>query len=303
MMRNPGSVAIGLVLVAGGLLLAGCGSRPPAGDGRIRVVASTTVFADMVANVGGDLVTVRSLVPKNADVHTFEPRPSDIRAVADAQLVVMNGLGLDDWLDKTIASASRPGTPVLRLGERLSGVALLPGDEPGTRNPHVWMDVRYASGYVDLIRDALATADPSHAAGYAARAADYGATLDRLDAWVRAQVGTLPAANRRIVTFHDALPYYAREYGITIVGVAVQAPGQAPSAAYTAELVREIRARGVRAIFSEAAFPTNLVDQLAAETGAKVVATLYDGSLGDPPVTSYEAMIRWDTQELVNALG
>jgi len=112
----------------------------------------------------------------------------------------------------------------------------------------------------------------------------------------------VPEANRRLVTFHDAFPYYAREYGIRIVGVAVPAPGQDPSAGYTARLVDAIRGSGARAIFSEAQFPAKLVDQLAAETGVKVVANLYDDSLGDAPVTSYEAVIRWDTQQLVAAL-
>src|SRR5207244_1880390 len=184
-----------------------------------------TVFADMVRSVGGDLVDVTSLVPKNGDVHTFEPKPADVRAVARARLLVMNGLGLDDWLAKTITNASSSGTPLVRLAVELPGV-----------------------------------------------------------------------------TFHDAFPYYAREYGITIVGVAVAAPGQDPSAGYTASLIDAIRKAGVKAIFSESQFPAKLVEQLAAETGTKVVANLYDDALGDAPVTNYEAVIRWDTEQLVAAL-
>jgi ABC-type Zn uptake system ZnuABC Zn-binding protein ZnuA len=123
-----------------------------------------------------------------------------------------------------------------------------------------------------------------------------------LDRWVRDQVALIPEPNRKIVTFHDAFPYYAREYGITIVGVAVQAPGQDPSAGDTAALIEAIRAAGVKAIFSEAQFPAKLVEQLAAETGTRVVADLYDDSVGDPPITTYEAVVRWDTQQLVDAL-
>jgi ABC-type Zn uptake system ZnuABC Zn-binding protein ZnuA len=267
------------------------------------VVTTTTVFADMVRSVGGDLVEVTSLVPKNGDVHTFEPKPADIRAVAQARLLIMNGLGLDDWLEQTITNASKEGTPLVKLAEGLPGVTLLPGEEPGSQNPHLFMDVKYAELYVDRIADALKRADPAHASQYDSQAGTYRHRLADLDSWVRHQVGSVPQANRKLVTFHDAFPYYAREYGITIVGVAVVAPGQDPSAGYTAELIDAIRKAGVRAIFSESQFPAKLVDQLAAETGAKVVANLYDDALGDPPVTNYEAVIRWDTEQLVKALS
>ena len=300
-------------LIAGALLVMGvaaCSAGPSgpqtSGDastaaGPLPVVTPTTVFADMVANVGGDLVTVRSLVPKGGDVHTYETKPSDTQALSGARLVVMNGLGLDDWLRRTLTAAA-PGTPLLVLGEGLPGVALLPGETPDTQNPHLWLDVTYAEKYVDRIEAALASADPAHAAAYQANAAAYRVRLDALDAEVRAKIATIPAANRKLVTFHDAFPYYAREYGITVVGVAVEAPGQDPSAAYTARLIDAMREAGVKAIFSEAQFPTKLIDALAAETGATVVSNLYDDTVGDPPVTSYEAIIRWDTDQLVAAL-
>jgi ABC-type Zn uptake system ZnuABC Zn-binding protein ZnuA len=288
--------------VASALVLGACAGPPSNNPGRMVVVTTTTVFADMVRSVGGDLVTVTSLVPKNGDVHTFEPKPADIRTVAGAQLLVMNGLGLDDWLERTIRNASKEGTPLLKLAEGLPGVALLPGEDPGTQNPHLFMDPVYARQYASRIADALSGADPGHKAQYETQASAYDDRLRALDRWVRGEISTIPEANRRLVTFHDAFPYYAREYGITIVGVAVEAPGQDPSAGYTAALVDAIRRAGVKAIFSENQFPTKLVEQLAAETGAKVVANLYDDSIGDPPVTSYEEIIRWDTRQLVAAL-
>jgi ABC-type Zn uptake system ZnuABC Zn-binding protein ZnuA len=302
-LRSRPLAILSLILLAGAL--AGCigsQSRSTAAAGRLTVVTTTTVFADMVRNVGGDRVSVTSVVPKNGDVHTFEPTPADIREVAAARLLVMNGLGLDDWLEKTITNAARPGTLLVKLAATLPGIQLLPGDEPGQENPHLFMDPRYAELYVDRIRDGLKQADPTNTASYDQQAKAYRQRLASLDAWVRDQVDSIPEADRRLVTFHDAFPYYAREYGITIVGVAVEAPGQDPSAGYTARLVDAIRAAGVKAIFSEKQFPTKLVDQLAAETGARVVADLYDDSLGDPPVTSYEALIRWDTEQLVMAL-
>lgn len=296
--------AIGLVLA---ILLTSCGGAQPtpAPDGRISVVTTTTVFADLIANVGGDLVRVTSLVPKNGDVHTFAPRPSDIKAVADARLLVMNGLGLDDWLAGTLRNVAPEAAPLVRLGEDLPGVELIRGEEGEAEaaNPHLWLDVGYATKYVERIATALQQVDPQHADRYAAQAAAYVSRLEQLDGWVRQQIATIPDAARRIVTFHDAFPYYARAYGLEIVGVAIPAPGQEPSAGYTARLVELIRSSGAEAIFAESQFPARLADQLAAETGAKVVANLYDDSIGDPPVDSYEAVIRWDTEQLVEALA
>jgi ABC-type Zn uptake system ZnuABC Zn-binding protein ZnuA len=307
------SIARGWLILAAIISLTACSATvtPPPSTaastggtpGRIvNVVTTTTVFADMIRQVGGANVSVTSLVPKGGDVHTFEPRPADVQTVAGAKLIVMNGLGLDDWLEKTVTNAAAPGTPLIKLAMDLPGVVLLPGEEPGTQNPHLFMDVAYAKVYVDRIAAALKQVDPADAAGFDAQSAAYMTRLDALDASIRTRIATIPAANRKIVTFHDAFPYFAREYGIAIVGVAVEAPGQDPSAAYTAQLIDAIKAAGVKAIFSESQFPTKLVDQLAAETGTKVVANLYDDSIGDPPVDSYEGVIGWDVDQLVMAL-
>jgi ABC-type Zn uptake system ZnuABC Zn-binding protein ZnuA len=261
------------------------------------------VFADIVSNVGGELVAVTSLAGKNTDVHTFEPSPADVQTVTKARLLVMNGLGLDDWLEETITNASASGTPLVKLGADLPGVQLLPGEEPGTQNPHLWMNVKYAELYVDRIATALKAADVAHAAQYDSQVAAYKQRLEALDQKVRSRIATLPEANRKVVMFHDAFPYFAQAYGITIVGVAVEAPGQDPSAGEIAALINAIKAAGVKAIFSESQFPTKLVDQIAAETGATVVADLYDDALGDPPVTSYIAMVEWDLEQLVKALA
>ena len=293
-----------LLLLA--ILLAACGgSGSTVGSsgpgGVLRVVTTSNVFADMVRNLGGDRVSVTSLVPKGADVHTYQATPQDLRAAARADLFVMNGLGLDDWLEGTISSASSRA-PIIRLGVDLPGVVLLPGETAATENPHLWMDVAYGSLYATRISDALRTADKVHAAAIGTTSAAYLATLRDLDAWVRQQVATVPAANRKIVTFHAAMPYFARAYGLTVVGVAVAAPGQDPSAGEIAGLIESIKASGAKAIFAESQFPTTLIDQLARETGARVVANLYDDTLGQDPVTSYAAMIRWDTDQIVGAL-
>ena len=297
-----------LCLALGGaavVALVGCGTgATPSSDGRITVVTTTTVFADLVHQVGGDLVDVSSLVPRNGDVHTFEARPANVRAVASARLLVMNGLGLDDWLSRTIENAAAEGTPVIRLGEAVpAGERIAADSAEGTpSNPHLWLAIPYAKGYVDRIATALADVDPAHAATYAGSAAAYDARLDGLDASIRARFAGVPEAKRRIVTFHDALPYFAREYGLTIVGVAVASPGQDPSAAQIAALVAAIRAAGVTAIFAERQFPTRLVDQLAVEAGATVESSLYSDSVGDPPEDTYLGIMAWDADRIAQAI-
>ncbi len=293
-----------LVLLVIAMLAAGCGpfGASSGQDGRLAVVTTSTVFGDMIENVGGEHVAVTSLVPRHADVHTFEPKPADLRAMTGARLIFMNGLGLDDWLRETIANAAADGTPLVELAVDLPGAELLPGEDPGTQNPHLWMSVRYVIRYVDRIEAALAKADPANAVAYGEQADLYRLRLEALETRATARIATIPRADRKLVTFHDAFPYFAREYGLEVVGVALDAPGQDPSAGEITALIEAIRASGVKAIFSEAQFPTRLVDQLAAETGATVVAELYDDSLGDPPITSYEAMIEWDVDQLVQAL-
>lgn len=307
------------------LLASACtqGSATPAPSGpapepdALRVVATTTVFADLVRQVGGTKVAVDSLVPKGGEVHTFDPAPSDIAKVAEADLIVMNGLGLDEWLGDLAADAGASATPVVELAEDLDGVAYLDGDESEGDtpepsgddghghegvNPHLWLNVAYAKQYVTRLTDALRTTDPADAATYDTNARAYQERLTALDAWARESIGAIPAQDRRIVSFHEAFPYLADAYGLEIVGVAVQAPGQEPSAGEIAALIDAIRAANVKAIFSEAQFPRDLVEQIADETGVRVESDLYNDSLGDPPVDTYEGLIRWDVERIVDAL-
>ncbi|MFM2105634.1 MAG: hypothetical protein RL338_666 [Chloroflexota bacterium] len=313
---RPATIVATVALVVAACTPAGAGPSTGA-DGTLGVVVTTTVIGDLVERVGGEGVVVTSLVPKGGEVHTYDPRPSDLVTVAEASLVVMNGLGLDEWLGG-LATDAGTSAPVVRLGEELEGVAYLEGgdhghaedggaggeehaDEAGV-NPHLWLDVTIAARYVDRIADALASVDPAGADGYRARAAAERASLADLDAWVRERIATIPAERRSFVSFHDALPYYAAAYGLEIVGVVVEAPGQEPSAGEIADLVAAIRASGVRAVFSESQFDPALARTLADEAGATVVANLYTDTLGDPPVDSYEGLVRWNTDRIVEAL-
>ena len=279
----------------------------PAPDA-VNVVATTTVFADLVREAGGAAVRVTSLVPAGGDPHTYAPTPSDVRSIAGADLVVMNGLGVDDWLKPLVAEAKRPLSALVELGPVEPGVTYLAGiggaaaGGAGAVNPHLWLNVAYAELYVQRIVAALQAAAPAKQAALRVSGDAYLARLAALDAAIRAQIATLPAANRKLVSYHDAFPYFAAAYGLTIVGTVVPAPGQDPSAGQVVALIDAIRASGVKAIFSEAQFNPKVEQQLAAEAGVTVVSNLYNDALGAPPLDTYEAIMRWNADRVVEAL-
>jgi ABC-type Zn uptake system ZnuABC Zn-binding protein ZnuA len=253
--------------------------------------------------VGGDRVSVESLVPKGGEVHTFDPTPSDVRNVAEADIVFVNGLGLDDWLVELVSNAGTDA-PVVRLAEGLEGVTYLKGTEGDEAvNPHLWLNVAYAAKYAERIREGLTAADPDHAADYRAGADAYAQVLADLDAKARTTLGAIPAANRTVIAFHDAFPYFAAAYGLTVDGTIVDAPGQDPSAAQVADLVTVIKDKGIKAIFAEAQFTEDLVRAIADETGATVVSDLYTDSVGDAPRDSYAGMMTWNIEQVAQALA
>jgi ABC-type Zn uptake system ZnuABC Zn-binding protein ZnuA len=305
--RGPAVLVVLAVLVAVGAGACGVGTTPAASDvpaGTLRVVTTTTILADLVAQVGGTHVRVSSLVPKGGEVHTFDPSPSDVRRLAQADVVFLNGLGLDDWLASLVADAGTTA-PVVRLGEDLPGVTYLAGGSPGSGavNPHLWLCVSYAAKYAERIGETLAAADPANATAYRDQAAAYGRTLADLDTELRTRMDTIPAANRTVISFHDAFPYFAAAYRLTIDGTIVDAPGQDPSAGQIASLVEVVRENGVKAIFAEAQFSEDLARTIADETGARVVSSLYTDSIGDAPQDTYVGMMRWNVDRVLEALA
>lgn len=288
--------AIGLALVVAGCS-GGGPSSSPAGDG-IRVVATTTVFADIVRNVGGSCVVVDSIVPTGVGPEDYEPKPDDARRLADAKLIVSNGVGLDDFLDKLLAS-NASNAPRLVLGEGIPTI-----DVDGRPNPHFWLDPTLVrQHYVPAIEARLRAIAPACEATIAANAEAYAAQLDALDAELRAKVAAIPAGDRKLVTFHDAFPYFARHFGFALVGVIVANVGQEPTAAELAALIDTVRAAGVRAVFSEAQFSPKLAQTLAEEAGVKtVVSDILTDALG-PRADSYLALMRWDVERVVEALS
>lgn len=290
-------------LAAVALLAAGCSAAAePAIDGRVQVVATTTFLADLVRQAGADRVDVTSVVPLGGEVHTFDPSPGDAARLAAAELIVANGLGLDDWLTDLAVDAAA-AAPIVRLGEGFPEETYIAGRGDGAVNPHLWLDPDLAIAYVEHIADALVGVDPAGEAAYREAAADAKTRFAELDRWATERFASLPADARRLVSFHDALPYLARAYDLEIVGVVVSAPGQEPSVGEVADLIDEIRRTAVPAIVTEVQFNDDLARSIAAETGATVVRDLYTDTLGDPPVDTYDGMIRWDVDRLASALG
>ena len=271
------------------------------------VVTSNTVLADLVANVGGDQVRVRSLAPAGTDPHTFQPTPDSIKTLSQARVAFFNGSGLEEWWDKTIRSVKRPDVPVIELSKGLATIRM-PGHDGGHghaegQDPHVWLDPNLVKAYVDKIRDALSRADGANAGFYADRAKAYQVKLDELDAWIRTEVEKIPTARRKIVTFHNAFQYFANRYGLAVKGFVVVSPGKEPSAKALAELTRRIKEEQIPAVFAEADFSPKMLEVLAKDAGVKVVTNLYDDSLSSgPPADTYINMLRHNVTQMVNAL-
>jgi ABC-type Zn uptake system ZnuABC Zn-binding protein ZnuA len=202
-----------------------------------------------------------------------------------------------------VIDSAKPDVPVVRLGENLPGVDYVSGEGGEGTNPHLWLDVRYAQKYAARIADALGAADPAKAARFKTGGEAYAARLAALDTEIHQKVATIPEANRKLVSFHEAFPYFAKAYGLTIVGSVVQVPGQDPSAGEVAALIEAIKRSGAKAVFAEAGFNPDLSKAIADEAGVKVETNLYNDSLGDAPVDTYEGLIRWDAAKIVAALG
>lgn len=295
---TPRLVAVALAA----LVLAACGSggsSASAAPGGLKVVATTTVFADIVRNVGGDRVSVVSIIPPGSGPEDYEPKPDDARKLADSDLIVSNGVGLDDFLDELTDAAGEGAVERLVLGDGIPTITV-----DGEPNPHFWLDpTLVVDHYLPAIATKLTELDGAGGAAYDANRAAYAARLRELDEASEAKIESIPAGNRKLVTFHDAFPYFAARYGVELVGVIVANPGQEPTASELATLVETVRAAGVRAVFSEAQFSPDLARTLADEAGVtEVVTTLYNDTVGPAPLDTYLTMMEWNVDQIVKAL-
>lgn len=283
-------LALGLLLA---VAVAACAPAAPPPPHALRVMATTTILADLAAQVAGDRSRVESIAPAGAAVEDYEPTPDDARRVSAADVIVVNGLGLDAW-SASLLRNTKSGTLTVTVTQ---GLPDLDG------NPHLWFDLALAQKYVERIRDALTEADPAGREGYASRAAAYVTQLRTLDGEVRQKVATIPAARRKLVTSHDAFPYYAKAYGLEVVGFTQTEAGKEPSAGDLAALVRTVKAANVPAVFVERGVSPRLAEALARDAGVKKVVTdLRTDSLGEKPADSFIGLMRQVTDIIVGAL-
>jgi len=279
-----------VVLAAAGCTQTAIAKPPP---GTIAVVATTTQMQDLVRNVGGGRVHVVGILHPNVDPHDFEPTPSTVVALTGAKLVVESGVGLDAWADQLVASAGT-SAPVFDAAAHLP----IRGDDP-----HWWGDPTLVERAATALARRLGEVDPGHRAAYARNGARYVRQVARMDAENRRLVATVPPADRKLVTNHDAFGYLAAHYGIRVVGSVFPALSTAaqPSAQDVASLIGRIRAQHVRAIFTESSLDPAVERQIGAEAGARVFADLYGDSLGPAgsPGATYLGMERWNVRAMV----
>jgi zinc/manganese transport system substrate-binding protein len=268
-------------------------------QGRLEVVASFSIIGDFVKNIGGDRVDVTTLVGPNGDVHVYTPAPSDAKKIADARLVIINGLGLEGWLPRLLQSSgskapitiATKGIAPLRLGS--------------DADPHAWQSVANAKIYVANISQALVAADPADAQAFRANADRYAAALDALEVEVRAAVAQIPSERRKVISTHDAFGYFAASYGVEFIAPSGVSTETEPSARDVARIIGQIRSANIPAVFLENFGDPRLVSRIAAETGAKVGGTLFSDALTDEKgaCPTYIEMVRHNIKALTSALG
>jgi zinc/manganese transport system substrate-binding protein len=271
------------------------GEAPP-----LQVVASFSILADLAAQVGADEVSVAALVPPGRDLHQFQPKPADAKLLAHADLVVVNGLGGEGWLDQLVRASGYKG-PVVAAGK----VGTVRKGADGATDPHSWQDVGNARAAVVAIADALAALRPERAERFRARARAYDQRLVELQGWIMAQIAAIPEDRRVMVVPHEAFGYFAAAYGVTVLALQGVSSDAEPTAQRLAGLSRTIRAGRIAALFSEANADSRPIRQLAAESGVAVAGELYSDSLSPPdgPAPSYERMMRHNVTLMTKAMA
>lgn len=311
-----------ILVILAALILAACGPmNPPSKESNtsLKVLATQNFLADIAQNVAGERVKVESLIPIGMDPHVFEPTPQDVQKIAQSNVLILNGAGFEEWLEKTLENAS---------GERMvieasAGLAMREpranepvhehadehtheGEHAHEGDPHFWFDPTLVVKYVENIRDGLIAADPAGKETYTANAAAYIAKLNELDGWIKTQVEQIPAGRRLMVTDHHTFGYFADRYGFTIIGAIVPGftTGASPSAQELAGLIDQIKDTGAPAIFLEASTSPQMAQQIASETGAKVVTDLYTHSITEAggKAPTYLDMMKYNVMRIVEAL-
>ena len=280
---------------------------PASAQTPLKAVATFSILGNLLAEVAGDKAVVSLVVGPDIDAHAYQPRPGDARALADAQVLVSNGLGFEGWIDRLAKAAPFKGKPIVAS----TGVVTLPaapsaGHSQGHSHehgpdPHCWQDVQRVRTYVANIAKGLAEADPPNAAYYRDRAEAFDRRLVELDAWVKEEIAKVPADKRRAITGHDSFRYFSSAYGVKFQSPRGYNTSTEPSARDVAALIREAREHRIKALFVENMTNPGLVDQIARESGAVVGPRLYTDALSGPdgPAPTYEKMMRHNVTALV----
>ena len=289
----PAAAGLALLVTAG----------PALAQDKLKVLATFSILGDFVKNVGGDRVEVATLVGPNSDAHVYAPAPADAKKVADAKVVIVNGLGYEGWMSR-LAKASGSKAPVVVASKGVKERKAPGGHGHGGADPHAWQSVANAKVYVANIRDALIAADPAGKAAYEANAAAYLGKLDALDQDVKATVAAIPADRRKIISTHDAFGYFQQAYGVEFIapqGVSTEAE---PSARDVARIITQVKKQKIPAVFLENIADPRLMERIAQESGARVGGKLYSDALtdakGDAP--TYLDMMRHNIKQISTAL-
>lgn len=259
-----------------------------------RVIASFSIIGDMAREIAGDNIELKILVGANADAHEYEPTTNDAKNIANADLVLINGLGLEGWLERLIKSSDYKRTVA----------TVSNGSEYIKNDPHAWQNIANGKIYVANIRDALVKIDKAHAEEYQKNSADYLKKLDELDSWVKSEIARIPSEKRNVISTHDAFQYFAKTYGVNFIALVGLSTQSQASAADMARIIDQVRARKIKAVFLENMSDSRMMKQLEKDAGAHIGGTLYSDSLSakNEAAPTYIAMFRHNVMELVRAI-
>ena len=299
---SRGICAKALCFALAAILSSGFGTRPQAAE-KLPVVATFSILADFVRNIGGDRVDVIALVGPDGDTHVYQPKPADAERLGAARLIVVNGLGLEGWIERLI-KASNAQAPVVVATQGLKPQQMREEGRIET-DPHAWQSIGGAKLYVKNIQDGLIAADPEGESAYRTNANEYLAKLDALEQEVLAEIGKIPPEKRQIITTHDAFGYFGTAYGFRFIAPEGLSTEAEPSARDIAKIIRQIKAEKIPAVFLENITDQRLIKRIAAETGAKIGGDLFSDALSPPdgPAATYIDMMRHNVRELSAALA
>jgi ABC-type Zn uptake system ZnuABC Zn-binding protein ZnuA len=303
------------VILAAAFLFAACGrqeQKPAAtAEKKLNVVTTVAPITSIVENIGGDKIQLAGIIPEGISSHTFEPIPSDSKLLSSADLIILNGLDLETPTLQLAEANLKPGASIYSLGDKTIKEADYIFDfsfpkEQGHPNPHLWLNPEYAMRYATLVRDELIRLDPKNKSAYEENAAQFLKKLEVLDLAIKEAVQTIPQNNRRLLTYHDSWPYFARRYGFQVIGAVQPSDFTDPSPREVARLIEQIRREKVPAVFGSEVFPSPVLEQIAREAKSRYIDKLRDDELpGKPgdPQHSYIGMMVENMTIMFDALG